>query len=145
VIGGNGQNVRVPWPIRHCSEGLANGDIRRKPTDERLPPARRSLTFMTVQPLLDPDPDDPAEILRALPEEYRAQFLREYADAVVAASDPAQYRALREFLRLWRLHAYAASQPGFAERMAWAREAVRTGDWGETIPLENVIAAQPPR
>lgn len=97
---------------------------------------------MEIQPLLDPDPDDPAVILGALPEHHRDHFRREYAAALDAARDPANFAALRHMLRLWRLHAYAASQPGYDEHEAWAQQASRTGDWGPGIPLEDFIATQ---
>ncbi len=97
---------------------------------------------MTAKPLPDPDPEDPAEILSALPPDHREMFLAEYTQALELARNPAQYRALRAMLHLWRLHAFATAQPGYAETQAWAREAARTGDWGECIPLEDVIAAR---
>lgn len=96
---------------------------------------------MTVLPLPDPNPEDPAEILRALPADHIDTFLAEYAEALDLARDPEKYPALRAMLHLWRLHAFATQQPGYAEREAAAREAARTGDWGDCIPLEDAIAA----
>ena len=46
----------------------------------------------------DPDPSDPAEILRLLPEHHHAQFLGEYAIAIEQARRPEQYRMLQELL-----------------------------------------------
>lgn len=96
---------------------------------------------MTAQPVQEPDPHDPAEILNALPEAHRGMFLAEYTEALQLARDPEQYPALRAMLHLWRLHAFATQQPGYAEREAAAREAARTGNWGDSVPLEDVIAA----
>jgi hypothetical protein len=48
---------------------------------------------MTAQPVHD-NPDDPVEILRLLPEEYHAQFLDDYNDAVEDARRPEGFRAL---------------------------------------------------
>jgi hypothetical protein len=44
------------------------------------------------------DPNDPAVILRDLPEQERAELLRQYHAAVDAAHDPAGYRQLRRLL-----------------------------------------------
>ncbi|HEV3293045.1 MAG TPA: DUF6247 family protein [Streptosporangiaceae bacterium] len=76
---------------------------------------------MTAHPVYDSDPDDPVEILRALPEEHHAQFRAEYAAAVRDARRPEQFRQLHELLRLWRLRAVAYASPGYAERLAEAR------------------------
>lgn len=99
---------------------------------------------MTTQPFADPDPEDPAEILRALRPAFHERFLSDYRDAVEQAREPGNYRELRKFLHFWRLYAFASAQPGFDERMAAARESARTGDWGEWVPLEDVIAARQP-
>ncbi|HET9896076.1 MAG TPA: DUF6247 family protein [Streptosporangiaceae bacterium] len=89
---------------------------------------------MSALPVDDYDPDDPMEILRALPAEYREQFLAEYDEAAAGARRPEQYRQLHHVLRLWRLRAVAYSDPGFEDRLA----AVRTGsdDW---TPIEQVV------
>jgi hypothetical protein len=78
--------------------------------------------LMTAHPLHEDNPDDPVEILRILPEEYHAQFLADYEDAVRSARRPEQFRALQELLRLWRLRAVAYSSPGYGDRLAAARE-----------------------
>lgn len=87
---------------------------------------------------LDPDPSDPAEILRLLPERHQAQFLREYAVAVEQARKPEQYRMLQELLRLWRLRAMAYRDPDFASRQSSARSAA-----ADDVPAEQVISGWP--
>ena len=87
---------------------------------------------------LDPDPSDPAELLRLLPERYHAQFLGEYVHAIEQARRPEQYRMLQELLRLWRLRALAYGDPGFASRQSSARSAA-AGD----VPAEQVISGWP--
>ena len=77
---------------------------------------------MTAHPLHGGNPDDPVEILRILPEEYHAQFLGDYEDAVRSARRPEQFRTLQELLPLWRLRAVAYSSLGYGERLAAARE-----------------------
>jgi hypothetical protein len=84
---------------------------------------------------VEPDPSDPAEILRLLPERHHAQFHREYAIAIEQARRPEQYRMLRELLRLWRLRAIAYSDPGFASRQASAGSAA-----ADDVPVEQVIS-----
>jgi hypothetical protein len=80
------------------------------------------------------DPNDPEVILRDLPERERAQFLRQYHQAVDAAHDPAGYRQLQRLLRVWRLTAIAASRAGYYEEI----DAVLNGT-AQTIPAEDVI------
>ena len=75
---------------------------------------------MTAHLAYESDPDDPVEILHALPGEYHAQFRAEYSAAVEGARGPEQFRQLQEMLRLWRLRAAAYSSPGYAERLAAA-------------------------
>lgn len=84
-----------------------------------------------------PGPDDPAQILRVLPEHLRGQFLAEYGEAVAGARDPQRFAALYDLLRLWRLHAQALSEPGYADRQA---SAVTAGD-GDVL-LEEIIAGR---
>jgi hypothetical protein len=94
------------------------------------------MTLMTALPA-DPeheDPLDPERILRVLPEAERATFLIQYRRAVDAAQDPAGWKDLRRFLRLWALRAIAVAQPGYYE--AW--EAARTGTGGGML-LEDAI------
>lgn len=73
-------------------------------------------------------------ILRDLPEHERAQFRRQYHEAVDAAHDPAGYRQLQSLLHAWRLTVIATSRTGYYEELA----AVRSGT-ALTIPAEQVI------
>jgi hypothetical protein len=95
---------------------------------------------MTAQQIgHDPDPDDPAEILRVLPPDYQGSFLAEYSEALDRARRPEEYRALTGLLHLWRLRAVAYSDPGYAARLA----AARAGNWAVAVPLEELIADRP--
>jgi hypothetical protein len=89
---------------------------------------------MSAEPVRIEDPDDPEVILRDLPEQERAQFLRQYHEAVDAAHDPAGYRRLRRLLHAWCLTVTATSQPGYYEEL----EAVRSGA-ARTTPAEEAI------
>ena len=80
------------------------------------------------------DPNDPVVILRDLPEQERAEFLRQYHTAVDAAHDPAGYRQLQRLLRAWRLTAIAASQAGYHEEIAKVRSGTVLGS-----PAEEVV------
>lgn len=78
---------------------------------------------MSAEPLpVQPDPDDPAEILHALPQSLHGQFLDEYERALESAREPQRYAALRDLLRFWRLHALALAEPEYAARAAAARQ-----------------------
>ncbi|MFD2079229.1 hypothetical protein SAMN05421678_102497 [Actinopolymorpha cephalotaxi] len=70
---------------------------------------------------------DPAEILRALPQERHAQFLSEYHAALDAAHDPAQFAQLRTLLGQWRLRAMAYARPGYREAIQDAIEGREEG------------------
>ena len=95
---------------------------------------------MSAQPVHETDPDDPVEILRVLPARLRDQFLREYyAAAALAARQVGGYRQLHDVLRLWRLTAAAQADPGFADRLAAVREAVRTGSTENSVPIEDIV------
>jgi hypothetical protein len=94
---------------------------------------------VTAHPAYDSDPDDPVEILDALPEEHRGQFRAEYAAAVDGARRPEQFRELHAMLRLWRLRAVAYSSPGYDGRVAAARDP-RSAD---SAPAERVIPGWP--
>jgi hypothetical protein len=98
---------------------------------------------MSAQPVEDFDPDDPVEILRALPERFHEQFLTEYDAAAASARRPEGYRALHAMLRLWRLSAAAYSNPGFRDRLAAVRESARTGSTEGTVPASSVIPGWP--
>jgi hypothetical protein len=93
----------------------------------------RLMTALSVDPEQE-DSLDPERILRVLPEGERAAFLIQYRRAVDAAHDPAGWKDLQRFLRLWALRAIAVAQPGYYE--AW--EAARTG-MGGGMPLEDAI------
>lgn len=89
---------------------------------------------MTAHAAYDPDPDDPAEILRVLPAEHHEQFLAEYQAAVDGARRPEQFRHLHDLLRLWRLRAIAYSDPGYHDRMSNARLGTGFTPAGQAIP-----------
>ena len=94
---------------------------------------------MTAHPVYDSDPDDPVEILRALPEEHHTQFRAEYAAAVNEARRPEQFRQLQELLRLWRLRAVAYASPRYARRLADAPG----GHAADLTPAWQVIPGWP--
>src|SRR5260370_41684573 len=89
---------------------------------------------MSAEPVHVEDPEDPEVILRDLAERERAQFLRQYHEAVDAAHDPAGYRQLRRLLHAWRLTVTAARQPGYYEALDRGRN--RTG---RPTPAEETI------
>jgi Family of unknown function (DUF6247) len=95
---------------------------------------------MSAQPVHEPVPDDPVEILKVLPAPLRQQFLREYYGAAAsAARQVGGYRQLHDVLRLWRLTAVAQSDPGFVDRLEAARAAVRSGSLSSSVPIEDVV------
>ncbi len=96
---------------------------------------------MTAHPSGVIDPDDPVEILRALPGQYHAQFLAEYEAAVYDARRPEQFRGLQDLLRLWHLRAIAYSDPGYDARM----ESARQGRADDFATAEQVIPGWPRR
>ena len=104
-----------------------------------------SLAAMSAQPVQEHDPDDPVEILRVLPGQFRGQFLAEYATAAEAARRPEGYRDLHDLLRRWRLTAAAYSAPGFEARLGSVREAVRTGNLEGSVPIEEIVPDWPAR
>jgi hypothetical protein len=89
---------------------------------------------MSAEPVQVEDPNDPAVILRDLPEQERGEFLRQYHEAIDAAHDPAGYRRLQQLLHVWRLTVIATSRPGYYEELA----AVRDGS-ARTTPAEDAI------
>ncbi len=89
---------------------------------------------MAAEPIPHEDPHDPQAILRDLPEQERAEFLRQYREAVDAAHDPAGYRRLQQVLHVWSLVVIAASQPGYYEEL----EAAQRGS-AHTVPAESAI------
>jgi|SRR5579859_4898047 len=100
---------------------------------------------MSAQPVYAEEPDDPEVILRDLPERERAEFLRQYHEAVDAAHDLAGYRRLRSLLHVWRLTVAATRQPGYYEELRTVRDDVaRTTPADEAIPgwSERLAAAR---
>lgn len=100
----------------------------------RVSEVRCKLSFMSAEPVQAEDPNDPAVILRDLPEQERGEFLRQYHEAIDAAHDPAGYRRLQQLLHVWRLTVIATSRPGYYEELA----AVRDGS-ARTTPAEDAI------
>ncbi len=89
---------------------------------------------MSTEPAQVEDPNDPEVILRDLPEQERAEFLRQYHEAVDAAHDPVGYRQLQRLLHAWRLTVIATSRVGYCEEVA----AVRNGT-AQTWPAEDDV------
>jgi hypothetical protein len=89
---------------------------------------------VSAQPVYQQDPCDPEVILERLPEQERAEFLRQYLEAVEAAHDPAVYKRLRQVLHVWNLAVVAASRPGYYEDLG----AVRRGT-ARTAPVEAAV------
>ena len=89
---------------------------------------------MSAEPVQVEDPNDPEVILRDLPERERAEFLRQYHEAVDAAHDPVGYRQLRRLLHAWRLTVIATSRAGYYEELA----AVQNGRT-QTRPAEEAF------
>lgn len=92
------------------------------------------MTALPIDPSPSEDPLDPERILQALPERERETFLAKYQRAVDAAHDPAGWKHLRRFLRLWAMRAIAVAQPGYYE----ARDLARGGTGGG-MPLEDAL------
>lgn len=100
---------------------------------------------MSAEPVQAEEPNDPEIILKDLPEQERAQFLRQYHGAVDAAHDPAGYRRLQRLLRAWRLTVIATSKAGYCEEFQALRAGTaRTGPADEAIPAwpERLAAAR---
>jgi hypothetical protein len=102
-----------------------------------MPQTARQLSFltpvkyrgvMTAQPITEhPDPLDPRDILRSLPEREHAGFLAAYREAMDGARDPAGWPHLQRTLKAWRCIAIAAARPGFYEAQEAARRPVSGG------------------
>jgi hypothetical protein len=68
-------------------------------------------------------------------EPVRAEFVRQYHEAIDATHDPRGYRELlQRLLHAWRLTVIATSQPGYYEELA----AVRNGT-AQTRPAEEAF------
>lgn len=93
---------------------------------------------VTAQSAYEYDPDDPVEILRALPSKFHQQFLTEYDAAVASARRPDHYRELHHLRRLWRLRAAAYSDPAYEDSLQALQDAVRTGR-REGTPIEEIV------
>jgi hypothetical protein len=78
---------------------------------------------MTAQPIHEPAPDDPAEILRRLPLRWHAQFLAEYRAALDAAREVRGWQQLRDLLHRWCIRATAYADPEFEASAQAARDA----------------------
>src|SRR5260370_19853821 len=99
---------------------------------------------MSAEPVHVEDPEDPEVILRDLPERERAQFLRQYHEAVDAAHDPAGYRQLRRLLHAWRLTVIATRQPGYYEEIhALRNRTARRAPAAEGTPRPHQRPAAP--
>lgn len=95
-----------------------------------------SIMIVTALPAEPPHEDalDPERILRALPERERTTFLAQYHRAVDAAHDPASWKELQRFLRLWAIRAIALTEPAYYE----ARDSARGGTGGGML-LDDAI------
>jgi hypothetical protein len=98
------------------------------------------VSALPIDPSPREDPFDPEQILQALPEQERETFLTEYRLAVRDAQEPAGWKYLRRFLRLWAMRAVAVDQPGYYE----ARESARTGAGGG-MALEEALRRYRPK
>ena len=100
---------------------------------------------MPAEPVEGEDPNDPEVIVRDLPERERAEFLRQYHEAVDAAHDPVGYRQLQRLLHAWRLTVIATSRAGYYEELAAVRSgSAQTRPAGEAFPdwQERLAAAR---
>jgi Family of unknown function (DUF6247) len=104
---------------------------------------RGKLSFMSAEPAGAEDPDDPAVILRDLPQQERGEFLRQYHEAIDAAHDPAGYRRLQRLLHVWRLTVIAASRPGYYEDLAAVRDGSARGLHRAMRPAADGVNPQP--
>jgi len=103
---------------------------------------------MSAGPVQVEDPNDPEILLRDLPGQERAEFLRQYHEAVDAAHDPVGYRQLQRLLHAWRLTVIAVSRVGYYEELAAVRSATaRTRPAEEAIPdwQGRLVARAPAR
>src|ERR1022692_1252335 len=87
---------------------------------------------MSAEPVQVEDRNDPGVILRDLPERERAEFLRQYHEAVDAAYKPAGYRQMQRLLHAWGLTVIATSRPGYYEELAPVQDGT-----AETRPAEQ--------
>lgn len=139
------RSLNIASATQAATPGLGSSSARTSPrwrARSGCPPGAALIAFrgMSAQPVHEPDPDDPVEILQGLPARFHDQFLAEYyAAAAAAAQQVGGYRKLHDLLRLWRLTAAAYSDPGFGERLGAVREAVRTGSLEGSVPIEEIV------
>ncbi|MEV4116841.1 DUF6247 family protein, partial [Nonomuraea sp. NPDC049695] len=77
---------------------------------------------------------DPEEILARLPERYRARFLADYREAMVAAAHETwRWQQLADTLNSWHLRSLAYSAPGYE------RARTEAGRGENTTAAEHVI------
>lgn len=98
------------------------------------------MSALPIDPSPREDPLDPERILGVLPERERETFLTQYQRAVDDAHDPAGWKNLQRFLRLWAKRAIAVNQPGYYE----ARDRNRDGTGGG-MALEDALRHHRPR
>jgi hypothetical protein len=84
------------------------------------------------------NPLDPERILRVLPDRERETFLAQYRRAVDGARDPAGWKHLQRFLRLWAGRAINVNRPGFYE----ARDRA-LADTGGGMLLDDAMRVTP--
>jgi hypothetical protein len=89
---------------------------------------------VSAEPVHIEDPNDPETIFSDLPERERAEFVRQYHEAVDAAHDLAGYRRLQQFLRAWRLTVIATGRAGYYDEI----DAVRSGA-ARIVPADEAI------
>jgi transcriptional regulator with XRE-family HTH domain len=118
----------------HPATTLRAGESRAATLPARAPLSGPGYNFGRMSADLAQDPNDPEVILRDLPERERAEFLRQYHEAVDAAHDPAGYRRLQRLLHAGRLTVIATSRAGYYEEL----EAVGGGT-ARSRPAEEVI------
>jgi hypothetical protein len=87
-----------------------------------------------------PDPRDPEEILRRLPQSEREAFLSEYRTALDAAHEVWRFRQLQDVLTRWGLVALTTTHPDYADSLAEARSAATPG-----MTLDEIAARRTSR
>ena len=125
--------LRPRWQQEH--------DPARRREGGRLTARRVIVGVMAAAPLpeVPEDREDPAVILRDLPERERDLFLGQYRESVEEAQDPAGYARLRKFLHDWSIRVIACNSPGYYERT----DPDRVKEPG--IPIEEVFPDWPER
>jgi len=92
------------------------------------------------------EPDDPSEILKVLPEEYREWFLADYRRALRAAYPAEGFLALQQMLRKWRLRAEQYSDPAYQKSVDEAKRPWPGGEpprgWRSREEVRDSLRAQ---